>query len=144
VEDEVGGSDHCPISRRRYSRIGVAVERICVKRAIISYFGTKLDLRREPVLPAQRYIGVIGHDSGPLSLGVHKKFGPEREVVQLVWRVIYVEKKRLLAVQVSATALPQCAAFGALNGMICGLQGVPPLAMAAAATGLSRFGTPSS
>jgi hypothetical protein len=43
--------------------------------------------------------------------------------------------------QVSAVALPQCAAFGALNGMICGLKGVPPLAMAAAATGLSRFGT---
>jgi hypothetical protein len=47
------------------------------------------------VLPAQRYVGVIGHDSSPLSLGVHKKFGPEREVVQLVWRVIDVEEKRL-------------------------------------------------
>jgi hypothetical protein len=41
------------------------------------------------------------------------------------------------AVQVSAVALPQCAAFGALNGMIYGLNGVPPLAIAATATGLS-------
>ena len=47
------------------------------------------------MLPAQRAVNVIGQNSDSLSLGVHKKLGPEREVVQLVRLVIDVEEKRL-------------------------------------------------
>ena len=36
VEDEVAGSNHCPIASGGYSSIGVAVERIRVQRAIVA------------------------------------------------------------------------------------------------------------
>jgi hypothetical protein len=63
MEDEVAGCDHGPVSRRRYSRIGIAVERIGIDRAIISDFGTNLDLRREPMLPGQCDVSIVGYDS---------------------------------------------------------------------------------
>jgi len=48
------------------------------------------------MLPSQRSINVVSDNAGPLPLGVHEKFGSQSEVVQLIWRVIDLQQKRLL------------------------------------------------
>jgi len=95
VDDEITGRDDRPISGRCYSGVGVTIERIRINRAIIADLRTNLDLRREPVLPAQSRIGITSLDAGALSLHVVEKFGAKGKVVQLVRRIIDVQKKRL-------------------------------------------------
>jgi hypothetical protein len=80
--------------------------------------------------PAQRHVGIVVHDAGALSLRIHEKLGAERKVVELVGRIVDVSRNECAsAVQVSVVVLPQCAAFGALDGIDCGLNGIPPTAM---------------
>jgi hypothetical protein len=52
------GGSYDPASYSRRRGIEVAVEGIRVERMIVGYFRANLDLRREPVLPADREIGV--------------------------------------------------------------------------------------
>ena len=47
------------------------------------------------MLPTQSSIDIVGNYAGPLSFGIHEKFGSQREVVELVWRVVDVEQERL-------------------------------------------------
>src|SRR5580698_7733228 len=54
-----GGSD-------RRDCIEVAVEGRRVDRVVISYLGTELDLRRQPVLPADAKVHIAGFHSGAL------------------------------------------------------------------------------
>src|SRR5262249_49244398 len=96
VDDQVARGDNCPVPGRRYSGIGIAVECIGVQRAIVSNFGTYFNLWREPMLPGQRGVNVVGYNTGPLPLRIHEKFGTQGEVVQFVWRVTDIQQQRLL------------------------------------------------
>jgi len=75
VDDDIARGDDRIIPGRRNSRVGVAVERRGVERAIVGDFGTHLDLRRQPVLPAQRDVEIARGSPGPLSLHVVVPFG---------------------------------------------------------------------
>ena len=96
VDDHIGGADNRVVTGRSNSRIGVAVERRRVQRLVVSDFRTELDLRRKPVLPASRDVYVAGGDAGTLAVMVVEPLGAEREVVQLVWRIVDVEQEGLL------------------------------------------------
>jgi hypothetical protein len=53
----------------------IAVESICIQRAIVGNFGTHFDLSREPVLPSQCAINVVGDDPSPLPLDPRHPWG---------------------------------------------------------------------
>jgi hypothetical protein len=55
---------------------------------------------------------------------------------------MYITVPIAYALHRSTAALEHTAVFGALNAMDCGENGVPPLAMAVCALGLSLFATP--
>jgi hypothetical protein len=95
VPNEIAGRDHCPVPRWRYSRVGIAVKCVIIPGAIVGNLGTKLDLRREPMLPTQRKVGVVAWYTGALTLRIHEKFGANGDVVQLVPRIVDVGKKGL-------------------------------------------------
>ena len=79
VNDEVGGANDGIAPVGSYSRIDVAIERRGVERTIVGDLGTDLDLRREPVLPAERDIGISSRDAGALSLRIVEIFGAQRK-----------------------------------------------------------------
>jgi hypothetical protein len=81
VDDQIARGDYCPVPRWRYSRVHIPVECIGIQRAIVRNLGTHFNLRRKPMLPAQRRINVVGDNAGPLSLRVHEKFGSQGEVI---------------------------------------------------------------
>jgi hypothetical protein len=83
--DQIAGRNNCPVPRRRYSCIDIPVEGIGIQRAIVGNLGTHFDLWREPVLPSQCGINVVGDDPSPLPLRVHEEFGAQGEVVQFIW-----------------------------------------------------------
>src|SRR5271154_3189917 len=95
MPDQIGSSDECPVLVRSDSLGGIAVEGRVVERTVVSNFGTNLDLRREPVLPAQRRVSIGVRDSGALSVRIIEVFGAQRKVVQFVRRIIDVKKEGL-------------------------------------------------
>jgi hypothetical protein len=59
----------------------IAVECIRIQRTIVGNFGTQFDLRREPVLPSQGGIRVVGDNASPLPLRIHEELSSQGEVV---------------------------------------------------------------
>src|ERR1700730_6804274 len=62
-------------------RIEVAVECRCIVGLVVGHFGTHLDLRREPVLPAETNVGIAGSRSCALALLVVVILGAQRNIV---------------------------------------------------------------
>src|SRR5271156_881591 len=96
VDDHVACCDDRPTSGWSDARIGVAIEGQLVKRLVVGDFRTELDLRREPMLPGERYVRIVRCNSGTLPLRVHEEFSTEGKVVQLVRGIIDVEQEGLL------------------------------------------------
>src|ERR1700733_4479099 len=88
-------SDYVPSGKpsmvlvRCYAMGWVAVERIA-GRAPISHFRPHFELRRKPMLPTNAEFIIIGLHAGPLTLRVGIELGPERKVIEWIWRVIEV------------------------------------------------------
>jgi hypothetical protein len=95
MNDQVGGADHRIVSVRSNTGVHIAIEGVCIERAIVGDFRTHLDLRRKPVLPAARNIHIARLNTGALALHVVIPFRPEGEVVQLVRRVIEIGQEGL-------------------------------------------------
>src|ERR1700730_100878 len=71
------------VRRDRYRRrIEVAVEGRRVVGLVVGHFRTHLDLRREPMLPAEPNLGVAGCHAGALPLLVVIIFGAQRNVIE--------------------------------------------------------------
>ncbi len=71
-----------PAGCGRRARIGIAVERVGVDGVIVDHLRTNLDLRREPMLPADAEVGIARLHARALALQVVIEFGTERDVVQ--------------------------------------------------------------
>ena len=83
MPDHVGGPDNSVI-------FGAGVKGVSAVRPVIAEFRADLDLRRQPVLPANGEIVVRRRGAGALSLRIVIDFGPEREVVQWIGRIVEV------------------------------------------------------
>src|SRR4029077_7436466 len=85
VDNQVSGRNDRPVPRWRDPSGRIAVKGVSIQRAIVSNFRTHFDLWREPVLPSQCGVNVVGDDPSPLPLRVHEEFGAQSEVVQFIW-----------------------------------------------------------
>ena len=83
VPDKVAGPDHSIV-------LGAAVEGVRAVRTIVADFGTRLELGRQPMLPADRELIVGRRRARALALRIVIEFRPEREVIQRLRRVVEV------------------------------------------------------
>ena len=84
VEDKVARCDDRPIPGWGYSRVSIPVKRIGIDRTVVADLRTNFDLRRVPMLPAQRRIDVLRLNAGAVPLHVVVIFGAKGKVVQFV------------------------------------------------------------
>jgi hypothetical protein len=70
------------------------VEGRCIQRMVPGNFGTDLNLRREPMLPAKRPVIIGRRKAGAPAVDVVKEFSAQGNIVQRRELVVQVEKDR--------------------------------------------------
>ena len=95
MDDDVSRTDDGGLLVRSDAEVRIAVERRGIQSTIDRHFRTHLDLRREPVLPAETGLDVTGLYTGALSLLVVEPLQAIRDVVQLRRAVVHIGQERL-------------------------------------------------
>ena len=94
------------------------------------------------MLQADRPFGIGGGDAGALARHVVKIFSAERQVVHRRKLIVQIGQEGLsIRCAVDLSRISAVRRAGALKGMYCGENGVPPAAMKAFASAFWLFGT---
>src|SRR5579863_3335281 len=92
VNDDVSRSNEGVVAGGRDAHVGVAVEGERIERLVVGKFRPDLDLRREPVLPADAGFDVPRPGAGSLTLYVVEKLTPPGDVVERCRLVVQVKR----------------------------------------------------